>query len=387
MRFSVLCLALGLLISPVCAEPRPNPDHPFGNSTANSLEELKRIKDPNVRALIAALPGGHSIPRVFIFSHDGQSLVSWGLDLPLTLLQLRNGQVERAKWSDETYSQISTPYPEFECWRWVLKGGAFSPDGRYLALARQYIYGQYPPTFGDEDVALVDMRTLRVVRLLAWPKEVGKKNLFGGQLSIAIAFSSDSKQLVVGGNQGEAVVYSISGEILAQWSHPKYGKLSVAFVPTPSGERAVALAFRRDLSDRDSLVWPSFDNGTPELWDIAKNQQLAAFAQVSAVQAAMFSADGSRVMMVGAVNESFTTPDGKFTDNPKAVPGILTVPLTFNSDSTLRSRKPWAIRLDSPTDNRTFVLTPDEKNLLKFSGSHQPGLDRVTEIPTHTPTP
>ena len=193
---------------------------------------------------------------------------------------------------------------------------AFSPDGRFLAIATGYAYTPAPrqcdlkvwrvsdmqevggaPVFKHERVmsditftpdsayfiATCHDGIVRVWNTDSW--ELLDRQIVIGRQSRAIAISSDGKTLATG-----AQARSRQGQIIL-WDFTTGKKIRVLSGPTPW-----ALDFS---SDGKTLVSGS-SNHNVILWDVATGMQLRTFhAHSNAVMGAAFSPDGNTLATVG----------------------------------------------------------------------------------------
>ena len=336
MRFPVLCLALGLLISPVCAEPRPapTPAPSFEKMFPKSLAQMNRIENPDVRALMKA-----AIKRSGVFDHptlspDGKTLIYQ--DFANTLGFTRGGdRVKALPIPPSKRDKDDLPIFPFS-----LAGASFSPDGKLVVVTKW----ETSPRFIDEDrPVLFDARTWKMVRL--FPPHTNT--------IVSMAFSRDGRRLLVGDAGGAARIYDVaSGKTLTKWHYKNYLKsVIVGWVQTDEGETATALtALSWNGDARTSAKDAEASREEPaQLWNIEGDYELTRFPLVLDARDAAFSVDGSHI----AIMEGGTS-----------APRPNRIFITRWADTSLSSSRVFPLKAVAFISS--LCWTPDGKTLLAF---------------------
>lgn len=336
MRFSVFCLAVGLLISPVWAEPRPapTPAPSFEKMFPKSLAQMNRIENPDVRALMKA-----AIKRSGVFDHptlspDGKTLIYQ--DSANTLGFTREGDRVKA---------LPIPLPkrdkdDLPISPFWLTGASFSPDGKLVVVMKW----ETSPEFIDEErPILFDARTWKMVRL--FPPHTNT--------IVSTTFSRDGRRLLVGDAGGAARIYDVaSGKTLTKWHYKNYLKsVIVGWVQTDEGEIATALtALPWTLDPRTSAKDEEASGEEPaQLWNIEGDYELTRFPLVLDARDAAFSADGSHIAIMEG-GSSAPEPNRIF--------------VTRWADTSLSSSR--VLPLEAVAFISSLLWTPNGKTLMAF---------------------
>jgi WD40 repeat protein len=196
-----------------------------------------RIWDMKTTKAVAVLEKLPLRPDALAFSPDGKTLVSAGLHPPIRF------------WDVEKKQQIGKLPCSAECL-------AYSPDGKLLAS------GGYDPRLrGDYDPRLQGDGSEPLLRL--WdPKEREELRTIRvpGTSILSLAFSSDGKTVLTGGNSQTLHLWDVA---TGQEVHPRPGHLGAVF----------SVAFS---PDGKTLASRSGDN-TVRLWDLATGKEQRQF--------------------------------------------------------------------------------------------------------------
>lgn len=247
-------------------------------------------------------------------------------------------------------------------WSWDM---AMSPDRKLLAsVTGQYLAGGYryePRAESEPSIRLVDTQTGNILQSLSHVPSVQ-----------AVAISPDNKHVAAGNLMGEVRVYRISdGEMVANWTTPDFtswgiikshcylgGIFSMKFTPDGSGILLAGMGPMRDpMAGDGKQLWQKWDwqSSTPKLvdqthegeagqglmetlaihpagemfvmggrlrggdWNVAmfelnSGNRVASLKLGYRVTQALFTSDGTRLVIVGTQGQPDKKVDGRFPD-------------------------------------------------------------------------
>jgi WD40 repeat protein len=216
---------------------------------ARAPDDKRVIWDVAAARARAILPVGPDLGGA-AFSRDGKTVVTW-TDRGVGLWDVETSRV-RLTLNPNGFGGI-------HC-------AAFSPDGRTLAIGRQFgMVTLWDLTTGQQRMSLL-------------------KNEGTTRNALAVAFSNDGKTLAAGNNEGAVRLWDA-----------ETGQLKVSFKGHTDAVRAVAFS-----PDDKTLLSGSADR-TARLWDVVTGQELLTLRGHQApVGLVVFAPDGKRLATAGS---------------------------------------------------------------------------------------
>jgi len=247
--------------------------------------------------LLSLDPGGHqSIIQSLAFTPDGKSIVSAGDDKVIRIWDLQAEKTVRKIRGEIRPGPVGAIYAM-----------ALSPDGRRLAVGG-YMHSSCPGRCGE--IRLYDFETGVLEVLLRGHRHVVQR----------LAFSADSKFLVSGSSDFEAIIWDVESGLLHQRLRHRIDVIAAAF--TPDGKNVVTAvgetlmlwrvsdgAFLKEMPghrsslfsldvSRDGTIASADHGGEIHLWDAATGEpKKVLLRQGHDIGWVRFSPDGKRLLV------------------------------------------------------------------------------------------